>query len=81
MADRYPSFFGPTRPVSADAPEAFSFDELQKIRARRLEVDLLHAASCAWPEARRFETIRPGAPARGPTLSEPTESGVRLVAS
>ena len=59
MADRHPSFFGPTLPQRHDAPEAFSAEELVCIRARRIEVDVLRAASPAWPETRRFETMLP----------------------
>jgi hypothetical protein len=64
MADRNPSFFGPVLPQAADAPDAFSFEELQRIRARRMEADLLRAGSSGWPEQRRFQTIYPVSPAR-----------------
>jgi hypothetical protein len=56
MADRHKSFFGPVLPQAADAPPAITWGELQKIRARRLEADLVRAAGPAWPEQRRFET-------------------------
>ena len=59
MADRDASFFGPILPQPADAPEAFSFDELQRIRAKRVEADLLRAGPSAWPATRRFKTIYP----------------------
>jgi len=60
MADRDASFFGPILPQPADAPEAFSFDELQRIRANRIAADMLRHGPSAWPERRRFKTIRPG---------------------
>ncbi len=59
MADRDASFFGPILPQPADAPEAFSFDELQRIRARRIAADLLRAGPSGWPERRRFPMIYP----------------------
>jgi len=59
MADRNPSFFGAVLPQAADAPEAFSFDDLQRIRGRRIEADLLRTRGTAWPAQRRFETMYP----------------------
>jgi hypothetical protein len=59
MADRNPSFFGPVLPQAADAPEAFSFDELQRIRGRRIEMDIVRTQGTAWPAQRRFETMYP----------------------
>lgn len=61
MADRNPSFFGPVLPQAEDAPEAFSASEIVKIRARRIEADLVKAHGSAFPATRRFETILPGA--------------------
>jgi hypothetical protein len=59
MADRNPSFFGPTLPEVAGSPPAFTDDELVLIRARRLEVEVLRAHDCAWPGRHRFATILP----------------------
>jgi hypothetical protein len=59
MADRNPSFFGPVLPQAPDAPEAFSFDELQRVRGRRIEADLLRTRGTAWPAQRRFKTMYP----------------------
>lgn len=59
MADRNPSFFGPVLPQAPDAPEAFSFDELQQIRGRRIEAELLRTRATAWPSRRRFTTMYP----------------------
>lgn len=41
----------------ATAPEAWTFSELQRIRATRLEADLAQAHASAFPETRRFETM------------------------
>ena len=62
MADRNPSFFGPVLPQEKDAPEAFSADELQRIRGRRIEVEVMRAAGSAWPLTHRFRTMYPAAP-------------------
>jgi len=59
MADRDASFFGPILPQPADAPEAFSFDELQRIRANRVAADLLRHGPSAWPAKHRFQTMYP----------------------
>jgi len=59
MADRDASFFGPVLPQPADAPEAFSFDELQRIRANRVAADLLRYGPSAWPAKHRFQTMYP----------------------
>jgi hypothetical protein len=59
MADRNPSFFGPVLPPIEGSPPAFSDDELMLIRARRLETDILRAASPAWPDGPCRETIYP----------------------
>jgi hypothetical protein len=59
MADRHPSFFGPVLPQTGEAEPAFSFAELQRIQANRLEADLVTAAEPAWPAARRFTTVYP----------------------
>jgi hypothetical protein len=59
MADRNPSFFGPVLPQAPDAPEAFSFDELQRIRGRRIEVEVLRSKGSGWPSHRRFQTLYP----------------------
>jgi hypothetical protein len=73
MADRDASFFGPILPQKPLAPEAFSFDELQRIRANRMAADLLRAGPSGWPERRRFRTMYPPAPgARQILPSEPT---------
>jgi len=58
MGDRDASFFGPVLPQEADAPEAFSFEELQRIRGRRIEADLLRTAPQVWA-GRRRQTIYP----------------------
>jgi hypothetical protein len=68
MADRDASFFGPVLPQPADAPEAFSFDELARIRANRVAADLLRAGPSAWPAKRRFQTMYP-APRRNDDLT------------
>jgi hypothetical protein len=60
MADVHPSFYGPILPQPAGAPEAFTFEELRQIRARRLAADRLREAEGAWPAQRRFRTIYPG---------------------
>jgi len=70
MADRDASFFGPVLPQPADAPEAFSLDELQRIRGRRIEADLLRTASPAWPAHRRFRTLYPRTPSPRPGAVE-----------
>lgn len=64
MADRNPSFFGPVLPTADESIEAFSADELARIRARIIDRDVrrAHASASAWPAARRFETIYPAAP-------------------
>jgi hypothetical protein len=59
VPDRNPSFFGPVLPQTEDAPDAFSFDELQRIRGRRIEADLLRTSGAAWPLERRFQTMYP----------------------
>ncbi len=59
MADRNPSFFGPVLPPIEGSPPAFSDEELMLIRARRLESDILRAASPEWPQGARLETIYP----------------------
>ena len=53
MADRNPSFFGPILPQPVLAPDAFSFDQLQRIRANRMEADMLRAGPQVWAETRR----------------------------
>ena len=59
MADRYPSFFGPVLPQEPDAPEAFSFAELQQIRGRRIEADIQRTAPQIWAEGGRRPTLYP----------------------
>jgi hypothetical protein len=59
MADRDASFFGPILPQPWNAPEAFSFDELQRIRANRIAADMLRHGPSAWPERHRFQTMYP----------------------
>jgi hypothetical protein len=61
MADRDASFFGPILPQPVNAREAFSFDELQRIRANRIAADLVLRGQSAWPERRRFRTMYPSA--------------------
>lgn len=53
MGDRDASFFGPVLPQEAHSPEAFTFDELQQIRGRRIEADLKRAGPQVWAECRR----------------------------
>lgn len=72
MADRNPSFFGPVLPQPPGAHEAFSFDELQRIRANRIATDLLRAGPSAWPERRRCRTLYPQPRTTEITPSEPT---------
>ena len=64
MGDRDASFFGPVLPQEPDAPEAFSFAELQRIRGRRIEADLLRTAPQVWAEGRR-RTMYPVAVPQG----------------
>jgi hypothetical protein len=71
MADRDASFFGPILPQPPEAPEAFSFDELQRIRANRIVADLARHGPSAWPEAHRFRTMYP--PPRSNDDLTPTE--------
>jgi len=81
MADRYPSFFGPVLPQAADAPEAFTFAELQQIRGRRIEADMQRTAPQTWAEGRR-QTIYPPPAARA--ARPPADGGTpgpHLVAS
>jgi hypothetical protein len=84
VADKHPSFFGPIV-KNAGGPPAFSDEELQRIRARRVEADLALANGSAWPRERRFETIYPpfSRPARpsAPAVVAPERvvSGVRIV--
>ena len=59
MADRDASFFGPILPQPPNAPEAFWFDELQRIRANRIAADLLRTAPSGFPERQRFRMIYP----------------------
>jgi hypothetical protein len=59
MADRNPSFYGPILPQPPNAPDAFSFEELRKIRDRRRAADDALRVGSAWPERRRFETLYP----------------------
>lgn len=59
MADRDRSFFGPVLAVRPDAPEGFSEAELVRIRGEQCAVEFIRAASHAWPETRRFKTLRP----------------------
>jgi hypothetical protein len=59
MADRNDSFFGPVLPQDPDAPEAFSFDEIQRIRAARMAADLLRTGPSAWPERPRHRMLLP----------------------
>lgn len=59
MADRDASFFGPVLPQPPDAPEAFSWDELHRIRANRIAADLVRAGPSVWCEKRRFQTMYP----------------------
>ena len=68
MADRHASFFGPVLPQDPDAPDAFSWDELQRIRAARVEADLLRAGPSAWSQTRRFQTMLPQAEREDDTL-------------
>jgi hypothetical protein len=79
VADRDKSFFGPILPQAEDAQGAFSFEELQAIQARRLEVDIGRAVSPAWPQERRFETIH--VKAEPVTPCEVVVSGVRVIVS
>jgi hypothetical protein len=80
VADRDKSFFGPVLPQAEDAPDAFSFEELQRIQARRLEVDLVKAASPAWPTTRRFKSIY-ALPKDPVKPGEHVVSGVRVIVS
>lgn len=89
MADRNPSMFGPIVEPSDDAPPAFSFAALQRIRAERLAADEAARGPSGWPETRRFATLYPRQPANSPPTVrhdrvrriEPTESGVRIIVS
>ncbi|MFO0678859.1 MAG: hypothetical protein U0169_20190 [Polyangiaceae bacterium] len=72
MADRHASIFGPILPVAEDAPEAFTFAELQRIRARLLARE---AEREAIPESPRFRAMLPRPVAPGPV--DPP-SGARL---
>lgn len=57
MADRYPSFFGGVLEGADTSVEAFSTEEIARIRARLIEREMRLAESPSWPQARRFETI------------------------
>ena len=82
MADRYPSFFGPVLPQAADAPEAFTFAELQQIRGRRIEADMQRTAPQTWPEGCRRRTIYPPpAPLAPRPPADGGTPGPRLVVS
>jgi hypothetical protein len=57
MADRNPSFFGPVLSTADHSVEAFSAEDLARIRARLVERELQLAQPSPWPTTRRFETI------------------------
>jgi hypothetical protein len=49
--------FGAVMPVADSSVEAFSSDELARIRARLVEREAQLAHGSPWPASRRFETI------------------------
>jgi len=59
VADRNPSFFGPILAIADDSPPAFGPAELARILVRRMEIDLIRRNESAFPETRRFATMRP----------------------
>jgi hypothetical protein len=88
MADRDASFFGPVLETADDSVEAFSGEEIVRIRARRIAANLSRAQA-AWPGTRRFKTLYPAAaprhdPPPGPSgfvWVEETPDGVRIIPS
>lgn len=89
MADRNPSFFGPVLPTADQTVEAYSADELARIRARLIDRDVRQVHASAWPATRRFETMYPVAAPDSRTLETPrirrvepsSSSRVRIIES
>lgn len=89
MADRNPSFFGPVLATADRTVEAYSADELARIRARLIDRDVREVHASAWPATRRFETMFPASPFESRTLETPrlrrvepsSSSRVRIIES
>lgn len=59
MADRFPTYFGASQVGGVADTPAFRGSELVRIRARRRVADVTPREG-GWPDARRFDTMRPG---------------------